>query len=79
VDTGSNDLVSLSCHSSTLCVAVDYTDNRLSYNGHTWSAPHVLGPSESGLISVSCPRATFCAVVGNSGYFFYDATHTSPV
>ncbi|GAC1341632.1 MAG: hypothetical protein NVSMB29_12430 [Candidatus Dormibacteria bacterium] len=59
-------LSSVSCDSSSFCVAVDYGGNALTWNGGTWSAPvNIDGGTQ--LTSVSCAASSFCAAVDNSG------------
>jgi hypothetical protein len=70
-------LESLSCPADNFCVAVDgllpdgfgavaQTGNVFLYNGTTWSTPQNV--DGSGILrSVSCPDATFCVAVDQSG------------
>jgi hypothetical protein len=44
---------------------VDWGGNTLTYNGSSWTAPANL--DGNALTSVSCPSASFCAAVGDSG------------
>ena len=60
IDPGTG-LTSVSCPSSTFCVAVDGDGDALTYNGTSWSAAHV-DSTGSSLQSVSCASSTsFCA------------------
>jgi hypothetical protein len=63
----STNLTSVSCPSTSFCVAVDWYGNYLTYNGSSWSAPASVG-NEDYLTSVSCASASFCAAVDLSGH-----------
>jgi hypothetical protein len=64
----SNLLTSVSCGSSTDCVAVDDAGNSLVYNGSTWSSPHRIDILNSvSATSVSCTSTGFCAAVDSQG------------
>ncbi len=58
---------SISCTSSSFCVAVDNLGNYVTYNGSTWSSPSPTGDS-SGINPVSCVSATFCAAGDQAGH-----------
>ena len=61
-------LVSISCPSTTFCVAVDAAGNYVSYNGTTWSTPAATGAGAfTSRTSVSCSSSSFCAAVSASG------------
>ncbi len=71
--SGDNDLISVSCTSSTYCEAVGYYDSTSDYtlveswNGGTWSIVSSPDPSitDNVLNGVSCTSATACTAVGN--------------
>jgi len=56
-------VISISCASDSLCVAVDFNGNAVTYDGSGWSAPESIGHH---LISVSCPSTSFCVAVGDN-------------
>ncbi|MGA2454225.1 MAG: hypothetical protein ABSG93_11955 [Solirubrobacteraceae bacterium] len=60
---GGRVLNSVSCPSSSFCVAVDRPGNALIYSGGAWSAPASIDGGD-GLDSVSCPSASFCMAIG---------------
>jgi hypothetical protein len=63
-------LRSVSCASSSFCVAVDDNGNALTYKGGSWGAPESLAtPFEGGTFnSVSCaPGSSFCVAVDEGG------------
>lgn len=66
IDAGS-DLGSVSCPSSSFCVAVDEAGKAVTYNASTWSAPATIDAGHE-LSSVSCPSASFCVAVDRQGY-----------
>lgn len=63
-----NEMVSVSCHGTTFCMAVDLRGDALSYGGSTkgWSAPTKVD-SYYDMPSVSCPSSTFCVAVDSVG------------
>lgn len=70
------DLVSVSCPTTTDCVAVDADSgtssdggNAFTYNGTSWSKP-VAVDADLSFASVSCPTTSFCAAVDDSGSAF---------
>ena len=67
VDRSGEGVTSVSCASSSFCVAVDKAGNALTYRGAAWGAPQAVDPEGLGLESVSCPSVTFCAADDNSG------------
>ena len=67
------DLKSISCVSSSYCVAVDASGNDVIWNGSAWSYPSDIDTSNA-LAAVSCVNATFCVAVDAKGY----ATVLSP-
>lgn len=66
IDAGS-DLTSVSCPSSSFCVAVDEAGKAVTYNGSSWSAPATIDAGHE-LSSVSCASASFCVAVDRQGY-----------
>ncbi|HEV2374898.1 MAG TPA: hypothetical protein VGS19_22410 [Streptosporangiaceae bacterium] len=61
---------SVSCPTTTFCMAVDQSgNNALRWNGTTWSAPGPIDPGASRLElnSVSCITADFCVAVDSRG------------
>ena len=77
-------LSSVSCGSTSLCVAVGEAQLPRSftfasvYDGKGWSRPVQLERTEDGPDSVSCPSATFCMVVTALGKAFtYNGTSWS--
>jgi hypothetical protein len=65
VNTSEN-LVSVSCASTTFCVAVDELGGAETFNGKKWSIPETVAPGVT-LVSVSCASASFCAAVAYGG------------
>jgi hypothetical protein len=56
---------SLSCVSTSFCMAVDAYGNAVSFNGSSWSAPAAIaGASTNELTQVSCAAPSFCVAVG---------------
>ena len=62
---GSDFLSSVSCTSSSFCVAVDASGNALIWDGIAWSAPVNIDGSND-LASVSCSSSSFCVAVDHS-------------
>ena len=63
--SGYLELTSLSCATTTFCVAIN-SGVAFTYNGYHWSQAADVDPHIYGLNSVSCPTTTFCAAVGGS-------------
>jgi hypothetical protein len=59
-------LNSVSCASSSFCVAVDARGSALTYNGTSWTVPNVINGTNP-FNSVSCPTISFCAAVDTKG------------
>jgi len=58
---------SVSCSSSSQCIAVDNYGYETTYNGSSWSIPTNI--SSQALSGISCLSSTFCmAVSGNSSF-----------
>jgi hypothetical protein len=66
VDSSGQPLNSVSCASTTYCVAVSASGNVFTYNGTSWSGPTAADMGHD-LISVSCPTTSFCMAVDSSG------------
>ncbi len=75
--TVGNDLIGVSCVTTSFCVAVGYTaasgdvDQTLieQWNGSTWSlvsSPDTVAPVYDELLGVSCTSATFCVADGET-------------
>jgi hypothetical protein len=69
--------VSLSCASSSFCVAVDSTQ-ALVYNGASWTSTTI--DTTNYVDAVSCTSSTFCEAVDNGGNYltFNGTTWTTP-
>ena len=77
VDVGSRYLTSVSCASSTFCMAVDASGNAVHYNGTTWSMDANVDLNVP-LYSVSCVSSSFCQAVDLYGQVVtYDGTSWS--
>ena len=57
-------LIAVSCASASFCTAVSSEGDATMWNGTSWSAQSATAPGFTGLNSVSCPTAGFCAAVG---------------
>lgn len=66
MDPAGGGLTSISCASSTTCVAVDSDGRALTDELGVWSAPVAIDAGHP-LIGVSCPSETFCAAVTSDG------------
>lgn len=62
---GKDGLNAVSCAGS-FCAAVDQHDG-MTYNGHSWSKPHVVDPKGGFLESISCISKKFCMEVDSEG------------
>jgi RHS repeat-associated protein len=60
-------IASVSCPTSSFCVAVDGSGNALKYNGTSWSAPSNID-SGAAIAAVSCTSSSFCEAVDGSGH-----------
>ncbi len=63
--------LSVTCPTTSLCVASDPQGNVATYDGTSWSAPSYVDTSGAHMNSVSCATTTqseFCAGVDNQGY-----------
>ena len=74
---------SVSCPSTSFCVAVDQSGAVLTYDGSSWSKPLPVDPWSpyGSFTSVSCPTTTYCVAVDGAGrYSIYDgSTWSTPV
>jgi hypothetical protein len=62
-------LDSVSCASSSFCMAVDAQGDALTYTNGSWSSPTAI--SGAGVLdSVSCTSASFCVAVDDLGNSF---------
>jgi hypothetical protein len=70
----SNRLASVSCASTSFCVAVSENGFSYRYDGTAWtSGPNVGGEKGASLNSVSCSSPSLCVAVGPNGYVYgYD-------
>ena len=66
IDANGGGLTSVSCPSSSFCVAVGGGD-ALTWNGTSWSQPVPIDPNGYGHTSVSCPSSSFCVAVDSNG------------
>lgn len=71
-------LDSVSCPTSSFCMAVDRQGNAFTFDQGSWSAAQALFPAFGNvpLTSVSCPSSSFCAVATSNGYALLGNTHT---
>src|SRR5271168_2586277 len=65
-DTSGISLTSVSCPTTTFCMAIGGGGSYLTYNGSHWSAPGTI-LAEDPVASVSCVSSTFCAAVDYDG------------
>ncbi len=77
IDT--NPLNSVSCYSSSACMAVDSKGNALigTYSSSSWSWAEVATGDTNSLTSVSCVSGPFCLAVDTLGNAYYTTTGTS--
>jgi hypothetical protein len=72
-------LDSISCPTSSFCMAADAGGAVLTWNGSSWSAPRQVIPAPeqyTGIgTTVDCPDAQFCMVMNADGGY---ATYTGP-
>ena len=70
-DVGSrpNAIKSISCPTTSFCVAVDLEGNAATWNGGTWHAATKIDNSSRNpnIESISCPTTTFCMAVDHAG------------
>ncbi|MDX6229850.1 MAG: hypothetical protein QOI76_3240 [Frankiales bacterium] len=78
VNIDSQRLGSVSCSSATFCAAVDHFGYVMTYNGSSWSRPTLVDPGDAGGPRfVSCPSASFCAVMRSAGVVTYNGASWS--
>ncbi len=71
VDSSSGGFIfSISCPTTSFCVAGDSNGNVFDWNGSSWSQPQAIDPSGGGIYGVSCPTTSFCAMVDKDGNAF---------
>ena len=67
-------LTSVSCPSTSFCMAIDTEGSAFHYDGKNWSAADMIGTGQP-LKSVSCASSSYCVAVDTSGYaFIYNDT-----
>jgi hypothetical protein len=73
-----DDMGTVSCASTSFCVAGDDLDEVYTYNGSSWSAAHQLNASVTEAtvsFAVSCPTTSFClAVDGDYNWYAYNGS-----
>lgn len=62
IDPTGQGVLSVSCPTSTFCLAVTQTGQAVVWNGIRWMSPVTL--TDQALVSASCPEAGFCIAVG---------------
>lgn len=74
IDLPRGDLRAISCVDAVTCVAVDWFGNAIAERNGVWGHAVRVGQSieRTGLLSVSCPTATFCAAVGTTFVATFD-------
>ena len=66
-------LASVSCVSTTFCVAVDLAGNAFEFDGLTWKSMGRIDAGHDGLWSVDCVSSNFCATADyEGGVLMYD-------
>jgi hypothetical protein len=71
-------LTSVSCASSSFCVAVDRNGNAFVFSGNSWSSAESID-SQQDLTSLSCSSSSFCVAVDLGGNAItYNGTSWSP-
>ena len=71
-------LKSVSCPTTSFCMAVDVHGNALTYNNGSWSSTSI-DPNGPALQSVSCPTTGFCAAADNYwNALTYNGSWSSP-
>ena len=72
-----NPVDSVSCASTTFCVAGDGNGNVYQFNGSSWSSADDIGDTDE-ILSMSCPTASFCAAGDDFGNVYtFDGTSWS--
>jgi hypothetical protein len=59
-------LSSISCVTTTSCMAISVGGEAMLFNGRTWTSAGSVGPAEGGY-QISCRSPTFCAASGANG------------
>lgn len=65
----SHQLTSISCRSSSLCVAVDVDGDAVTYSSSSWEAPRIV-PGMSLAIAIACARSSLCLAGDFKGNVF---------
>jgi hypothetical protein len=73
---GASGLNSVSCPTSSFCMAVDQQGNAFTSDGTTWTEDDPFGTAGQHLTSVSCPSASLCVAV--EADVFSDALFWTP-
>ncbi len=60
-------MLSMSCASRTLCVAIDDAGYAVSFDGTSWSTPVRFGPGLNNRDTVTCTAPRFCVITSNGG------------
>ncbi len=71
-----NYFYSVSCVSTTFCLAVGEHSNFAEYNGTNWFAP--TSSPAADLVSISCASTTFCMSTDGSNAYVYDGSGWLP-
>lgn len=58
---------SVSCPSTSFCIAVDADGNAYRYNGTQWSSAKHIDKTGYELTTISCPNSSFCMAVDEAG------------
>jgi len=69
-DRPSGGFQSISCPSSTFCVAVDRSGYATLFNGTSWTEPEPVG----GLRAVSCVSDSYCVGIGDGAAYVFNGT-----
>jgi hypothetical protein len=62
--TTTNDITTMTCPTTSFCIAADQSRDTLQWNGKTWSYPELLNQLDS--YGVSCVSAKECVALGDS-------------
>jgi hypothetical protein len=73
--TTASTLSSVSCTSTSFCMAVDDAGEFLTFDGTSWTTPaFIAAEARDGQYEVSCASATMCVAIGNAYAYTYDGT-----
>jgi hypothetical protein len=67
IDPNGFGMTSVSCPSTTFCVAGDQIGQAVIFNGSSWSKPSPISDAGAFVASVSCTSATFCVAMDSFG------------